>query len=492
MSGRDSVRGYVYQAIIAVLESLENDEWDKIKVEPLTDKDKVDIVLQKSGIIIKAIQVKSSVNKFEKPSVEQWFDELKMDIDAKQYELVLVGNELTSPAKKYIEKVNKTSLDRIRIKNFEETSLVKEVKMNVVDYLGRYCGDREVTPYIIENMVKCLLSDFMLNGTSEKFLSKNDLISVLNKNIAIKSYRIQISQILINLTIGLGVFLWIYFSYQVARAGIGYSICILVSDICILSMIILMKYSDYYFENALGEEPYEYYSSKKYDRNSKYVNVIIKKDNILHTQKILIENSLNEEISIVSGGIKFFSGNKEVNRVWFKKEGIGIRRRIQIDEITYNTDKDYIEKTYWDEVELYIDKIVVSNEEQVPWKGIVIKFYRMYNLEPFRFIIICGVRSIPYELTWLYNKILKPLTYRLHSFLRASFGGWDLTNRWNHMKIQVIGFVKTWFYRLIGITILIGFLFLLLIVVYGQGLIINELLHYLFRLIEKFFDGHLL
>ena len=174
MSGRESVRGYVYQAIIAVLESLENDEWDKIKVEPLTDKDKVDIVLQKSGVIIKAIQVKSSVNKFEKPSVEQWFDELKMDIDAKQYELVLVGNELTSPAKKYIEKVNKTSLDRIRIKNFEETSLVKEVKMNVVDYLGRYCGDREVTPYIIENMVKCLLSDFMLNGTSEKFLSKND------------------------------------------------------------------------------------------------------------------------------------------------------------------------------------------------------------------------------------------------------------------------------------------------------------------------------
>ncbi|MGN1166217.1 MAG: hypothetical protein ACI4S2_07330, partial [Lachnospiraceae bacterium] len=287
MSGRESVRGYVYQAIIAVLESLENDGWDKIKVEPLTDKDKVDIVLQKSGVLIKAIQVKSSINKFEKPNVEHWFDELKRDIDAKQYELVLVGNELTSPAKKYIENVNKTSLDRIIIKNFEETSLVKEVKMNVVDYLGRYCGGCEVTPYMIENMVKCLLSDFMLNGTSEKFLSKNDLINVLNKNIAKKSYRIDISQILKKLIICLGVFLWINFSYQVACASIGYSIYVLISDICILSMIVLMKYSDYYFENALGEEPYEHYSSKKYDRNSKYVNVIIKKDNILHTQKIL-------------------------------------------------------------------------------------------------------------------------------------------------------------------------------------------------------------
>ena len=75
---------------------------------------------------------------------------------------------------------------------------------------------------------------------------------------------------------------------------------------------------------------------------------------------------MNKEINTVSGEIKFFSGNKEVNRVWFKKEGLGVRRRIQIDEITYNTDKDYIEKTYWDEVELHIDKIVVTNDEQVP------------------------------------------------------------------------------------------------------------------------------
>ncbi|MGN1165663.1 MAG: hypothetical protein ACI4S2_04450, partial [Lachnospiraceae bacterium] len=209
-----------------------------------------------------------------------------------------------------------------------------------------------------------------------------------------------------------------------------------------------------------------------------YVNVIIKKDNILHTQKILIENSLNEEINIVLGEIKFFSGDKEVNRVWFKIEGLGVRRRIQIDEITYNTDKDYIEKTYWDEVELQIDKIVVLNDEQVPWKGVVIKFYRMYNLEPFRFINIGGVRIIPYELTWFCN-IFKPLSYKLYSFLRASFGGWDLTNRWNHMKIQVVGFIKTWFYRMIGVIILIGLFFLLLIVVYGQGLIIKEFLHYL-------------
>ena len=127
MSGREGARGYVYQAIIAVLKSLENDKWDRIKVEPLTENDKVDIVLQNYGVIIKAIQVKSSKNKFEKPSIERWLKELKEDINSEKYELVLVGNSFTEPAREYIREINNTTSDTITIEEYDEKKLIKEL-----------------------------------------------------------------------------------------------------------------------------------------------------------------------------------------------------------------------------------------------------------------------------------------------------------------------------------------------------------------------------
>ena len=82
MAGRDGARGYVYQALVAVFKCFQYDSWNQIKVEPLTNNDKVDILLKKDEVLIKAIQVKSSVNKFEKPDIEKWIDEIKKDIKA--------------------------------------------------------------------------------------------------------------------------------------------------------------------------------------------------------------------------------------------------------------------------------------------------------------------------------------------------------------------------------------------------------------------------
>ena len=65
MAGRDGARGYVYQALVAVFKCFQYDSWNQIKVEPLTNNDKVDILLKKDEALIKAIQVKSSVNKFK-------------------------------------------------------------------------------------------------------------------------------------------------------------------------------------------------------------------------------------------------------------------------------------------------------------------------------------------------------------------------------------------------------------------------------------------
>ena len=104
MAGRDGARGYVYQALVAVFKCFQYDSWNQIKVEPLTNNDKVDILLKKDEVLIKAIQVKSSVNKFEKPDIEKWIDEIKKDIKAMDYELVLVGDSLTKPATEFIQK----------------------------------------------------------------------------------------------------------------------------------------------------------------------------------------------------------------------------------------------------------------------------------------------------------------------------------------------------------------------------------------------------
>ena len=64
MGGKEGSRGYVYQGIVAVLESLSLSFWDKIYVEFPTDDDKVDIALLFGNNIVRAIQVKSTNNTF--------------------------------------------------------------------------------------------------------------------------------------------------------------------------------------------------------------------------------------------------------------------------------------------------------------------------------------------------------------------------------------------------------------------------------------------
>jgi hypothetical protein len=78
--GQVGSRGYIFQAIIALIECLGRDDWDAIKNEPNTKEDKVDIMLyRKDGSILSAIQVKSSINEFERADVKRWLESLKKD-----------------------------------------------------------------------------------------------------------------------------------------------------------------------------------------------------------------------------------------------------------------------------------------------------------------------------------------------------------------------------------------------------------------------------
>lgn len=105
MSGKDAQRGFKCQSIIALLECLERNDWDAIKIEPETEQDKADFFLYRNGKIITAIQVKSSVNSFGKPSVERILNDLKNDAkDAENVRLYLVGDNFTDSCRKFIRR----------------------------------------------------------------------------------------------------------------------------------------------------------------------------------------------------------------------------------------------------------------------------------------------------------------------------------------------------------------------------------------------------
>lgn len=62
-----------------MIECLERDDWDEIKMEPETELDKVDFVLCGNGKILSAVQVKSSINPFSDSAVMRWHEKLRED-----------------------------------------------------------------------------------------------------------------------------------------------------------------------------------------------------------------------------------------------------------------------------------------------------------------------------------------------------------------------------------------------------------------------------
>lgn len=43
--GSNAVSGFIYQTLYAIMVSMEDDRWDRIKVEPLSSNEKIDIGL---------------------------------------------------------------------------------------------------------------------------------------------------------------------------------------------------------------------------------------------------------------------------------------------------------------------------------------------------------------------------------------------------------------------------------------------------------------
>lgn len=90
MSGQDGNRGYLIQSIIALLESLNNTDWNEVTIEPDHISDKVDVAWS-GNAGTKVSQVKSSINQISRPDVIKWAEELEDQSLADEYTLILVG-----------------------------------------------------------------------------------------------------------------------------------------------------------------------------------------------------------------------------------------------------------------------------------------------------------------------------------------------------------------------------------------------------------------
>ena len=102
--GPDSIRGYLVQTLVALLQGLDDRDWLSVTLEPDHVSQKIDI-LWRYGDRTKADQVKSSKNLFQKADVEKWADDLAASKDADEYELILVGE--AGPAVREIGQVGK-------------------------------------------------------------------------------------------------------------------------------------------------------------------------------------------------------------------------------------------------------------------------------------------------------------------------------------------------------------------------------------------------
>lgn len=155
MGGKESSRGYLYQAIVSGLEALCEDNWDRIYIEYDSKNDKVDIALEQDNLVFKTIQVKSTINTFNKNSVQRWLTELiNDDVGATTFELFLIGqcDRDAITFMNSIEKFQNNKLDKTA-----ETSL-NNFDINIIK--GKLIKFKQY-PIDIENLEKLLIASLL-------------------------------------------------------------------------------------------------------------------------------------------------------------------------------------------------------------------------------------------------------------------------------------------------------------------------------------------
>lgn len=193
MGGQEGLRGYLYQGVVAIIKALNENGWNSIAVEYNSPMDKVDIALLNDEKIVSAIQVKSSINLFEKKDVAQWIKNIIDDVDADVYELYLLGtpqedaNVFINSIGQYYKKISthkmQSSLgDFVNVLSnhvikISVLPITQETLMaNVRDALNCYISKKgyQVKYEILDSLTKLIIGADMLLATSGSCISKSE------------------------------------------------------------------------------------------------------------------------------------------------------------------------------------------------------------------------------------------------------------------------------------------------------------------------------
>lgn len=206
--GQFGARGYLYQATVCLLDSLMNKNWDFVQIEPDSRNEKVDISWELNGKIVKAMQVKSSINLFKKWQIKKWICDLVEDsLNANVYEVVLIG-KCSPDAQKFVEAINACHEDvfRSRLKKYKSKILVRindynyESSIDSINMLLHefYRGKSyDIGSSAIKLISRASIFDYMKFSTQGSKISKEELGNLLIKSA--KSVKINSSDKVIDI-----------------------------------------------------------------------------------------------------------------------------------------------------------------------------------------------------------------------------------------------------------------------------------------------------
>ena len=192
MGGKDGSRGYLYQTFASIFQALCLDNWDKIYVEYNSENDKVDIALERNGNTVKSIQVKSSVNSFDRSAIIEWTNDLiKDDIGDTECELFLIG-QLAPSAIKFKNAIvvlqennnDKTKLGNEHLKalsNFD-ISIIKGKILRIMNY-----------PFDLSILTDLLIASLLKYLSIKGFALMYDQLELIAKAIVTDNFLSSIS-----------------------------------------------------------------------------------------------------------------------------------------------------------------------------------------------------------------------------------------------------------------------------------------------------------
>lgn len=199
MGGQESIKGYLFQSLIAVLKSI-NSDWQFICVEPDTELDKIDIIWTIKENQVDVCQVKSSIKNFSKNDILRWILNLKLDHNnAQSYIVYLIGNS-TSSIKTFFNSIHSKRVSdfpaefeelyhiKDKIEVFFEPNNIDTLEEALISGLDKFLFSQNISA---DYPTKKLISNGMVNqiikiSTSGKTIDKeefeNNMLEWLKNN----------------------------------------------------------------------------------------------------------------------------------------------------------------------------------------------------------------------------------------------------------------------------------------------------------------------